>query len=169
MQNFVQIKTRKQMNTFKIISDSEAKTKEIAKKISTLFKKGDVILLDGGLGTGKTHFVQGFAEGHNYNHEVTSPTFNIANFYKADNITLLHIDLYRIEDYDEFSDLGITEYFDDTIVLIEWGEKFAEYFDDYFSIFIEHVEGKNNSRKLTFSTNNDKYVSKFEAIKNIIL
>lgn len=150
------------MNTFKVVSDSVEKTKKIAKNISSNFSKGDIILLDGGLGTGKTHFVKGFADGYQYSEEVTSPTFNIANFYKVKDFTLIHIDLYRIEDFEEFNDLGLFEYFPEAIVLIEWGKKFEEYFDDHFSISIEHNE--NETRKLSFSINNNNLASKLDAI-----
>lgn len=152
------------MDKFQIISNSETVTKNIAKDIANEFHNGDIILLDGELGAGKTYFVKGFALGYNCLENVTSPTFSIANFYETEDITLLHIDLYRIESIEEFYDLGLFEYFENSIVLIEWGNKFADYFEDFISIFIEHIEGKKHSRSLTFSTHSSNYTSKIEII-----
>lgn len=157
------------METYKITSGSEQKTIEIAKKIASVFQKGDIILLDGTLGTGKTHFVKGIAEHFNYNENVTSPTFNIANFYETKNITLLHIDLYRIETIEEFNDLGIYEYFSDSIVFIEWGKKFSDYFDDFLSVNLEYIENEKNKRILSFSSIKKTYKSKIDIIKKTLL
>ena len=154
------------MNTYQIVSEDEKETKKIANAISQSFQKGDLILLNGELGTGKTHFVKGFADGYNYNGDVTSPTFNIANFYENDLITLLHIDLYRIETIEEFNDLGLFEYFSDSIVLIEWGDKFAEYFNEYFSVNIEHFE--NDKRRISFRVNGNNHSSKIKEIEKKI-
>ncbi len=103
-----------------IISKSVEETKSIARKIAKSFNVGDLIILDGNMGAGKTHFVQGVLQAYEYPEKVISPTFNIANFYETKTVTVLHIDLYRIEDIEEFDDLGIIEYFDSSIVFMEW-------------------------------------------------
>ena len=146
--------------TFQILSESQEDTKNIARKTALVFHQGDLIILDGELGTGKTHFVKGFTEGNRSNDIVTSPTFSIANFYRTGNFDILHIDLYRIEKIEEFKDLGLTDYFDTSIVLIEWGKKFADYFDEYMLISFES-QG-DNKRLITFTGNCDK----IDEIKN---
>ena len=147
------------MNKIELISKSENETKKIANIIAQQSKSGDIILLEGYLGTGKTIFVKGFAESLNYKDKVTSPTFNIANFYNTEQGDLIHLDLYRLTGIEEFNKLGIDEYFPQSIVIIEWGKKIAEYLDDYLYIFFEYYKDKEDTRKITISANNDKYSS----------
>ena len=151
---------------FQIKSESEADTKNIAKNIAHIFKPGDVMILSGDLGAGKTHFVKGFAEGINSQSIVTSPTFSLANFYKSPGITLLHIDLYRIDTVNNFYDLGLTDFFDQSVTMIEWGAKFEDYIDDYLQITIE-ITG-NNSRIISFESKSDIYSSIIDSIKEVL-
>jgi len=133
---------------FRVLSKSEFDTRNIAKKVSSVFHQGDIIILDGDLGVGKTYFVKGFTEGAHSQDLVTSPTFSIANFYRSTNNTLLHIDLYRIETVSEFYDLGLSDYFDRSIVLIEWGEKFSDCFEKYVLISFELLD--SGYRRISF-------------------
>ena len=154
---------------FQIITKSENETKKTAKEIASFFQCGDLILLDGDMGTGKTYFVKGFAEGLGSIDNVTSPTFSIANFYKTENWDILHIDLYRISTILEFSDLGISDYFPQSIVLIEWGKKFADYFSDYVLISIEYFREEKEFRKMTFTCKGDKYTSTINLLNHKLL
>ena len=140
---------------FRIISNSEEDTQKIAQKIAQLFHSGDIIVLDGDLGAGKTYFVKGFTDGLRSKNLVNSPTFSIANFYRTDVSDVLHIDLYRISNIDEFNDLGLLDYFDQSIVLMEWGKKFENYFEEYFLISFEI--NNDDTRTLTFSGKGKKY------------
>jgi len=148
--------------TFQILSNSQEDTKNIAQKAARFFHPGDLIILDGDLGAGKTHFVKGFTEGFSSKDLVTSPTFSIANFYRTGGFDILHIDLYRISTIEEFKDLGLTDYFDQSIVLIEWGLKFADYFDEYMLVSFESKG--DNERLITFTGNSKK----IDEIKNIL-
>ncbi|MDR2836209.1 MAG: tRNA (adenosine(37)-N6)-threonylcarbamoyltransferase complex ATPase subunit type 1 TsaE [Bacteroidales bacterium] len=154
------------MNNFSIISHSTDETIEIAKKISNCFSIGDIIILEGYLGTGKTHFVKGIAKGLKSKKNVTSPTFNIANFYDSENNQIIHIDLYRIETLEELIDLGLNDYFDNVIVFVEWGEKFIDYFDDYLKISFEKNE--NDDRIISFDSNSEKYEDKLTKISETL-
>ncbi|GHV29556.1 tRNA (adenosine(37)-N6)-threonylcarbamoyltransferase complex ATPase subunit type 1 TsaE [Bacteroidia bacterium] len=150
--------------TFQILSKGQEDTKNIARKIASLFHPGDLFILDGDLGAGKTHFVKGFTEGYTSGDSVTSPTFSIANFYRTGEFDILHIDLYRISTIEEFEDLGITDYFDTSITFIEWGKKLVDYFDDYILVSFE-TKG-DNERFITFTGNNEKYNSIINELKN---
>ena len=151
---------------FSVRSNCEEETRQIAQKISRLFLSGDIIMLDGELGVGKTYFVKGFTEGLHSQDLVSSPTFSIANFYRTDTTDLLHIDLYRILTVDDFNDLGLHDYFEQSIVLIEWGKKFADFFDAYLLISLEIND--DNTRTLTFNNQGDKYITTMAELKKIL-
>jgi len=151
---------------FTIISNSEEDTRRAAQKIAQLFHSGDIIILDGDLGAGKTYFVKGFTDGLHSKDLVSSPTFSIANFYRTEVSDILHIDLYRISNIDEFNDLGLSDYFGQNIVLIEWGKKFAEYFAEY--LLISFVINDDNVRTLSFSSQGDRYGSMIDELKKVL-
>lgn len=150
------------MTSFQIEVGSESETQQLAAKVASNLKEGDIIILEGELGAGKTYFVKFVSNFFNYKGSVNSPTFNIANFYEADK-TLIHMDLYRLESVEQFFTLGISEFFPDSITLMEWGNKINEYIEEYINLKIEHVEGDENSRKFTFSSvEKDDLLSKLE-------
>lgn len=106
----------------KIISNSEEETKLIGRKFAKDLKKGDVIVLTGDLGSGKTKFTEGVLQFFGLENEISSPTFNIVNEYVKEDVNVYHFDVYRLEDEDEFYAIGGEEYFEKGICLIEWGE-----------------------------------------------
>lgn len=106
----------------KIISNSEEETKLIGRKFAKDLKKGDVIVLTGDLGSGKTKFTEGVLQFFGLENEISSPTFNIVNEYVNKDVNVYHFDVYRLEDEDEFYAIGGEEYFEKGICLIEWGE-----------------------------------------------
>jgi len=142
------------MRNFQIKSTSTEETQNIASKISSFFKAGDIIILEGNLGAGKTHFVKGFAENLILENDVKSPTFSIANFYKTQEKTeILHIDLYRLSTIEEFINLGLNDYFQNTIVFVEWGKQFSECFDEYIVISLQKGE-VDDDRIISFDFEN---------------
>ena len=110
----------------KFISHSEEETKKLAQKIASNSKKGDIIVLCGELGSGKTKFTEGFLEYFNLQDELSSPTFTIVNEYDTPDFPIYHFDVYRLEDIDEFYAIGGDEYFQAGICIIEWGEEIEE-------------------------------------------
>ena len=106
----------------KIISNSEEETKLIGRKFAKDLKKGDVIVLTGDLGSGKTKFTEGVLQFFGLENEISSPTFNIVNEYVNRDVNVYHFDVYRLEDEDEFYAIGGEEYFEKGICLVEWGE-----------------------------------------------
>lgn len=106
----------------KIISNSEEETKLIGRKFAKGLKNGDVIVLTGDLGSGKTKFTEGVLQFFGLENEISSPTFNIVNEYVNRDVNVYHFDVYRLEDEDEFYAIGGEEYFEKGICLIEWGE-----------------------------------------------
>ena len=135
----------------KLISHSENETKLIGKKFAKKLKKGDVIVLTGELGSGKTKFTEGVLEHFGLENEISSPTFNIVNEYISKNINIYHFDVYRLEDEDEFYAIGGEEYFDKGICLIEWGEMIESVLPKkYIHITFNRNYENDDSREIVF-------------------
>lgn len=132
-----------------ILSPSANKTIEVAQLLGSKLRKGDILALSGELGSGKTCFTAGLARGLGVSdsYQITSPTFTLINEYKA-RYDLYHFDLYRLNGYSEFEDLGYEEYFSgEGVVVIEWAEKIAEILPKRaFFIKFDYVD--ENSRKI---------------------
>lgn len=111
---------------FEIISESESETMAFAKQFSEILKSGDIVELNGNLGTGKTFFVNAVCKNLHLDF-TSSPTFSIVNEY-GDNPKIFHFDFYRIEDEKELYDIGFEEYLSDmrSIIFIEWADLFPE-------------------------------------------
>ena len=106
-----------------LTSQSEAETVAFGRRLAGVLVAGDVLSLDGELGTGKTRLVQGLAEGLGGSRDwVTSPTFTLLQEYPTQP-PLTHADAYRVHDSDEFLALGVSELWEEGIVVIEWGSK----------------------------------------------
>jgi len=148
------------LENIKIISNNQEETKQLAKKFANFLSKGDIVVLTGELGAGKTKFVEGFLENFNLQNEISSPTFNIVNEYVNDNTSIYHFDVYRLLDSDEFYSIGGEEYFERGICLIEWGEIIEDILPkSYIHITIKKDNSNENKRIITFTNvgNSDKY------------
>ncbi len=106
----------------KYISKNETDTIAFAKNFAKNLSKDNIIVLSGDLGSGKTKFTQGILEFFGLDNEISSPTFTIVNEYKNENISIYHFDVYRLNNEDDFLDIGGDEYFGNGICIIEWGE-----------------------------------------------
>jgi tRNA threonylcarbamoyladenosine biosynthesis protein TsaE len=99
-------------------------TAALARRLAAHLQAGDLILLQGGLGAGKTTFVQGLAQGLGVREPVTSPTFTLIHHYSGGRLPLFHFDLYRLEGEQEIADLGFEEYLEQRgVIVVEWAER----------------------------------------------
>jgi len=131
-----------------ITTHSEAETAAAARELGATLVAGDVVLLFGDLGAGKTAFVRGLAEGLGLDHrEVTSPTFTLVQEYRGGRLPLVHVDLYRLDDTREIDDLGLEELGADGVLAIEWAEKLPGAPDGAIDVRIAHGDG--DTRRLT--------------------
>lgn len=128
-------------------STSVETTKQLAITLVPYLRAGDVVVMTGDLGAGKTQFVQGVAAGFGVTATVASPTFNILMCYEgANDLPLYHFDLYRLDHFDELEDIGYYETLDGNgVSFVEWGEKFPEALP-YSYLEIEITVDEDNSR-----------------------
>lgn len=119
---------------------SESETSQAGEALGTTLRPGDVVLLYGDLGAGKTAFVRGMARGIGANpDDVSSPTFTLVQEYAGPAATLYHVDLYRLEG-PEIDDLGLEDLVSgDGIVAIEWAERWKARPDDVTEVWIEDL------------------------------
>lgn len=138
-------------------------TYELAAKLAKYLKGGDIVLLNGDLGAGKTTFVKGFASALNIKEPVTSPTFTLLKTYKSDNFTLVHIDAYRL-DGELFEELD--DYINDNnIIFIEWSSCLSnkDLIQDNLNIDIKYVS--KNQRKFIITSTSKKYDLLFQELE----
>jgi tRNA threonylcarbamoyladenosine biosynthesis protein TsaE len=143
------------------ISNSETETMQLASKIAGKLSKGDVIVLTGDLGSGKTKFTQGFLSYFGLENEISSPTFTIVNEYTSTNTPIYHFDVYRLSSCDEFYAIGGEQYFENGICIIEWGEQILDVLPkEYLHITFERNDNNDTKRILKL----EPYGTRFEKI-----
>lgn len=130
-----------------ITSSSPDDTLALGRRFAAVLTAGDVIILSGRLGAGKTLFVSGVADGLGISDRVTSPSFVIARIYRGGFLTLVHADAYRLGSMAEFYDLDLTDDGSDGVVMIEWGDAIAEGLPGDRLIIRFEIEGE--SRMIT--------------------
>lgn len=112
--------------TLEIISSSLDDTMSLGRRFAPLLTRGDIVVLSGRLGAGKTMFVSGVAEGLGITERITSPTFIIARMYRSGFLPLIHADAYRLGSMAEFDDLELPDDGLDGATFIEWGDAIAQ-------------------------------------------
>ncbi|MBA2679299.1 MAG: tRNA (adenosine(37)-N6)-threonylcarbamoyltransferase complex ATPase subunit type 1 TsaE [Ktedonobacteraceae bacterium] len=157
--------------TLDLISESSTQTQEIGRRLGKLVSAGDLLLLDGQLGTGKTTFTQGLASGMNIAEVVNSPTFTLLKEYqgkesvvshssqekKSPGLALYHFDLYRLDEPEEIFDLGFEDYFYGSgVSVVEWSGK-AEMLWPTERLYIRLRSMDETKRRLTFIATGARY------------
>ena len=120
------------------ISTSPAETELAGRRLGERLRTGDIVLLSGELGAGKTTFVRGVAQGAGSAAWVASPTFQLVRIYPG-RVQVAHVDLYRVENPKELADLGLDELAQQGAVMVEWGDRLE--IEDAAAIEIEHLGG----------------------------
>ena len=145
-------------------SKNSEQTYELAYKLAKYIKGGDIILLNGDLGAGKTTFVKGFAKEVGVKIPVTSPTFNLLKTYETDNYTLVHVDAYRLEggSFDELYDYANEE----NVIFIEWSNCLAdqELIEQHLAIDIKYIS--KNQRWYIISAKGERYENLLKELSN---
>ena len=121
-----------------VVTNTPAETEAAGEQLGSRLRKGDLLLLEGDLGAGKTTFVRGVARGVGSPAHVASPTFQLVRVYPG-RIQLAHVDLYRLEASTELAELGLEELLDQGVVVVEWGNRLEA--PEGAMLSIEHLGG----------------------------
>lgn len=145
----------------------ETQTKQFANDLALLSHPGDIYLLTGDLGAGKTTFTKGFAKGLDIEQMIKSPTYTLIREYEQGKFPLYHMDVYRLTE--GASDLGLEEYLEgDGICLIEWGQLIKDDIDvPFFEITLDKVD--DHSRLLTLTSSAKELAEKLNQIETTLL
>jgi tRNA threonylcarbamoyladenosine biosynthesis protein TsaE len=133
-----------------LISNSPAETEAIGRQAAENIGIGSVLALKGDLGSGKTLFVKGVVAGLGSSADVTSPTFTILHEYRGGRLPVYHFDLFRVENQQALSRLGLDDYFfGDGISVIEWADRFPEFVPEQASWIFFEIKSETQ-RAITF-------------------
>jgi tRNA threonylcarbamoyladenosine biosynthesis protein TsaE len=142
-----------------------ADTRAIAAALAALSRSGDLIVLAGEMGAGKTAFAQGFGAALGVTDPITSPTFTLVHSYEAGRVTLHHADIYRLSTHHEVADLALSELVEyDGIVLIEWGDVVAQSLGDHLLVRLDHVDDDEDARHITLSGTGRSWAMRWERV-----
>lgn len=140
------------------ISNSENDTMRLAHNLASKLNNGDIVVLSGDLGSGKTKFTEGFLSYFGLVNEISSPTFTIVNEYLKDTTNIYHFDVYRLSSSDEFYAIGGEQYFENGICIIEWGEQIKDVLPkEYLHITFERDFENESKRILNIQPFGKKY------------
>ncbi len=136
----------------------------LGEKLGRLVQPGDVVLLTGDLGAGKTWFAKGVAKGLGVTEHVSSPTYTIINEYQG-RLPFYHMDVYRLSDPDEAYDLGLEEYFyGQGVTLVEWPQRIEDFLPREVMMIDITVTGEEG-RELEFTPLGTRYLELLEELK----
>jgi tRNA threonylcarbamoyladenosine biosynthesis protein TsaE len=150
-----------------LLVQSIADTHGVAAAIAQLSRTGDIIVLAGEMGAGKTAFAQGFGAALGVDEPITSPTFTLVHTYDTGRVTLHHADLYRLDKMSEVSDLALHEMVDeDGVMLVEWGDIASELLGDHLEVFLRHnPEHGDDERSVVVHSVGTQWASRLDRLK----
>ena len=153
---------------FEVISRSPEETQAIGRVLGAHAGPGDVFLLVGALGTGKTCLTQGILWGLEVDEYARSPTFVLASQYRG-RLMLYHMDLYRLDTFEEIVDLGLEEYLmGDGVCVVEWAEKASQIFPrEHLMVQLDFHDER--SRHLRLAATNERYCEAMESVRSTVV
>jgi tRNA threonylcarbamoyladenosine biosynthesis protein TsaE len=152
-------------NTKELISHSADETHSIGFQLGQNAQAGDVILMTGELGAGKTTLTQGIAQGLGVTERPRSPTFVMATEYHG-RLPLYHLDLYRIDHAAELGELGLEEYLSgEGVSVVEWADRASDAFSPS-SLWLSLESIDENTRRITLTATGDRYTTLLAGLNN---
>lgn len=123
--------------------NSVLETEVVAKHLAPLLNEGDLLLLTGAIGAGKTTFIQFLAKYLGVKENVTSPSFVLHTIYESGRVPLSHVDLYRLNSDTEVESLGFEDFYDTSITVVEWADRYSCFLSPYLRLDFEYGENEN--------------------------
>lgn len=154
-------------NAIEIPLTSPEETAELARRLAHEVTAGDVLLLEGDIGAGKTHFARSLIQFLlSEPEDVPSPTFTLIQSYDAADFEIWHADLYRLTSPDEVIELGLIDAFEDALCLVEWPDRLAE-LAPQSALTLRFVMGDiPGLRTVTMTAQNERWSPVFETLRN---
>jgi tRNA threonylcarbamoyladenosine biosynthesis protein TsaE len=147
-------------------SDSLASTSAIAAALAGLARRGDLVVLAGDMGAGKTAFAKGFGEAMGVTEPITSPTYTLMHSYPAGRVTLHHADIYRLTTHHEVADLALGELLEsDGIVMVEWGDVVAGSLGDHLVVRLEFDETDDQARDIVITPAGRAWAARWDEVE----
>ena len=158
------------MRALTVSSKSPEETRILGAALAPVMVPGDVVSLSGDLGAGKTVFVQGLARALGVETQVTSPTFTIVHDYRG-RYPIRHLDVYRLDSFQEVIDLGFDELVDpEAILVIEWGDAVSPLLPRrYLGVELLHasIEEDDETRSVNFRPTGPEWAAKLESVREL--
>ncbi|MEZ5342540.1 MAG: tRNA (adenosine(37)-N6)-threonylcarbamoyltransferase complex ATPase subunit type 1 TsaE [Acidimicrobiales bacterium] len=148
-------------------TNSPESTRAVAAAVAATFGDGDLVVLAGDLGAGKTCFTQGVALGLGIDGRVTSPTFTLHNRYEG-SLVLNHLDVYRLDDLEETLDLDLPELLEEGVTVIEWGEQIDPVLPADHLVIRLLLADADNDRRIEFYAGGPRWTERIPAIATAI-
>ncbi|MGH9057073.1 MAG: tRNA (adenosine(37)-N6)-threonylcarbamoyltransferase complex ATPase subunit type 1 TsaE, partial [Acidimicrobiales bacterium] len=155
---------------FQATCPDAAATQAVAAAVAGAVAPGDVILLDGDLGAGKTTFVQGLARAMGVEEAVTSPTFTLVRSYPSPaGVDLYHADVYRLDKLSEIVDLGLGELAEDAVMAVEWGQRAAPALGTTHLLVRLALTVAEGERRITLEPVGASWERRWAALRQVLL
>jgi tRNA threonylcarbamoyladenosine biosynthesis protein TsaE len=144
-------------------------THRVAAAIAGMSRIGDVIVLSGDMGAGKTAFAQGFGRALGVTEPITSPTFTVVHTYDTGRILLHHADLYRLDRTSEIDDLALAELTEDEgVLLVEWGDVAADRLGSHLLVSLEPIDDDDDARRVTISPVGSSWSTRWPKLEAVL-
>lgn len=152
-----------------LTASNPSDTASIAAVLAEMAKPGDMFVLIGEMGAGKTFFAQQFGAALGVTEPITSPTFNLLHNYQGGRMSMHHADLYRLERTGELADLGIAELVEaGGVALVEWGDVVGDDIGDGLTITIEHVDGSDDVRHISIGWRGKQWETRWDKLRSAL-
>ncbi len=150
---------------------SQPDTQGVARAIAGLVRAGDMIILAGEMGAGKTFFTQAFGTALGVTEPITSPTFNLLHNYSGTRLSVHHADLYRLERTGELADLGLSELQESGgVVIVEWGDIVGDLLGDALIVRLAHAQdvAATDERAIEIQGRGQQWASRWEKLRTAL-
>jgi tRNA threonylcarbamoyladenosine biosynthesis protein TsaE len=156
------------VNDMVVKSLAADETERLARAVSGLLEGGDVVLLAGDLGAGKSVFARGLARGLGVAEPVVSPTFTLAREYQG-RVRVVHADVYRLDRVHELYDVGLEDVDDDTVTIVEWGDVVsAQFAVDRLEVRLDFVADDDDARAITMMPVGTAWVERGRELRSLL-